>query len=82
MKAYPIAPSSTNQRSPIASDRFNIQWAIAPRVSQLQVCHHPLTHSPKKREGEMDSKSLFLLGEGFRVRAGELGCTRSPLSPQ
>ncbi|MFM7614756.1 MAG: hypothetical protein ACKO4R_11140 [Synechococcales cyanobacterium] len=49
MKAYPVAPSSTNQRSPIASDRLNAQRAIAPRVSQLQVCPHPLTPSPKKR---------------------------------
>ncbi|MBU6185496.1 MAG: hypothetical protein KGQ16_03500 [Cyanobacteria bacterium REEB444] len=52
LKAYPIAPSSTNQRSPIASDRFNIQRAIARRVSQLQAYPHPLILSPKKREGE------------------------------
>jgi len=43
-------------------------------IPMLYLCPHPLTPSPFLGEGELDSKSLSLLEEGFRVRAAKLEC--------
>jgi hypothetical protein len=53
-------------KPPIESSYVKLQLKIENEsIPVLQVCPHPLTPSPKKGEGEPDSKSLSRSGRGI-----------------
>jgi hypothetical protein len=54
----------------------DLDTVYAECIPVLQICPHPPTPSPVLGEGELDQSPSPKAGEGFRVRAAKVRCTR------